>query len=267
MRTTRWLALGIAAVAAVPAGAQSVSAKPRGSTTAPSNTYSVGYGSRQKVNQLYEQAYFTGRQEPGAGYVVNPYLFMSAAPTRPVTAARPYSAVQHGNILEQLLSSLPVASSAGDKARQSVLEKATTGEDNSGPTVVEATVLDVQDRGELVVDTQEEIRLRGVRMYTERTGTDRNRMLGREAARRLRELTQNSKVYLVLDEPQRSSDGPLLATVYLPDGTELNRLLLAEGLGRLNEKDFLPEVRLDDWRAAEALARGQKIGVWSTGER
>jgi endonuclease YncB( thermonuclease family) len=81
--------------------------------------------------------------------------------------------------------------------------------------------------------------------------------------RRIRALTQGNPIFIVFDEPVRDGDGNLLGTVYLRDGTELNRILLQEGLGYVEPRDFLENRDLAEQHASEQIARESKVGIWS----
>jgi endonuclease YncB( thermonuclease family) len=67
----------------------------------------------------------------------------------------------------------------------------------------------------------------------------------------------------VLDTPVRDGDGAILVVARLKDGTELNRLILKEGLGQLNKADFCADVDYQPLIDAEQEARTAKRGIWS----
>lgn len=124
-------------------------------------------------------------------------------------------------------------------------------------------IVDILDRGIMIADTREELRLRGVRMLSERDNDQVYRYYAREGIRTLREATAVGSVYVDFEDPVRDGDGTLLGIVYLDDGTELNRLILSQGLGQLEPKDFQDDRDIADLVEAEQAARQAKIGIWS----
>jgi endonuclease YncB( thermonuclease family) len=127
----------------------------------------------------------------------------------------------------------------------------------------EARVLDVLDRGKMLTDTGEIVKLRGVRVSSERDPNEVVAFYAREATRVLRAMTLEGAVTIDFAEPLRSGDGTLMGIVYLRDGTELNRLILERGLARTEPADFPDDRRLFELEAAEQRAKDAKIGVWS----
>jgi micrococcal nuclease len=89
---------------------------------------------------------------------------------------------------------------------------------------------------------------------------------GEEATRAVRALVADKIVRIETDSSQGEYDtyGRLLAYVFAPDGTLVNKYLIAEGFG--HEYTFrIPYTYQADFRAAEADARLAQKGLWSPG--
>ncbi len=69
------------------------------------------------------------------------------------------------------------------------------------------------------------------------------------------------EVTLSYDGETRDRHGRTLAYVFLPDGRLLNRLLLEKGYAVVYRRFAFS--RKDEFLAAEAAARQQKVGVWA----
>jgi len=92
------------------------------------------------------------------------------------------------------------------------------------------------------------------------------------APEKLREIAHRAKqynirhvkgttVHLKLDHTGRDKYNRLLAYVYLPDGTLLNRLLLKKGLAAVFRRyDF---AKKKDFLKVEKRARKKRLGLWS----
>ncbi len=92
------------------------------------------------------------------------------------------------------------------------------------------------------------------------------------APEKLREIAHRAKqynirhvkgttVHLKLDHTWRDKYNRLLAYVYLPDGTLLNRLLLKKGLATVFRRyDF---AKKKDFLKVEKRARKKRLGLWS----
>ena len=89
--------------------------------------------------------------------------------------------------------------------------------------------------------------------------------LGNKAYQRLKQLLTGKKVYLEFDQQRRDRFKRLLAHVTLEDGTNLNELLLREGLARAL---FLqPNMQhLQHYYRVEAKAQEEKRGIWALPE-
>jgi len=233
----------------------------RGSNTADPSQYAV---SRSRIisrtPRVYDYYYFTGRNNL---YALSPYVLMPR-PVGPrfVGPSVPYTEEEYGRLL---LSTEEVGAVAPAGSRRDLGTLIQPVPDAIPPRyeTVETRIVDVGDRGNLVAETQETVRLRGVRMPSERVTDDVTRYYAREGIRVLRELVANQPVTVTFEEPLRDADGTLLGTLYLPDGTNLNRLMLEYGYGQFAPDDFLPGEVPVELAAAEESARTIKIGLWS----
>jgi endonuclease YncB( thermonuclease family) len=89
--------------------------------------------------------------------------------------------------------------------------------------------------------------------------------LGKEAHQRLKQLLDGNKVYLEFDQQRRDKYQRLLAHVRLEDDTNINELLLREGLARAL---FLqPNMKhLKRYYQVESKAQEKKRGLWARPE-
>jgi endonuclease YncB( thermonuclease family) len=200
-----------------------------------------------------------------AGYAYAPVILVHPAGQRPMILGpvRPYSDEEYSRLL---LSTLKVGSvePAGSKLdARTVVVEVTDANGEKQYKRAETKVLDVLDRGVLIVDTREEVRLRGVRMVSERDPDEVMRFYAREGIKALRSAAQNDPIYVEFGEPLRDRDGSLLGFVYLKDGTQLNRLMLEQGFGRVEAKDFAAESNTTEYTDAEKAAREARVGIWS----
>lgn len=86
----------------------------------------------------------------------------------------------------------------------------------------------------------------------------------REASAKAKELLTGREVHIEQDPSQGKYDkyGRLLAYVFLPDGTNFNERMIAEGYG--HEYTYrLPYTYQEAFRAAEKTAREEKKGLWA----
>lgn len=223
-------------------------------------TYSAGPYSRKPRN--YDYYYYGGARPltPFPGVTSRAPSVQAPVVLGPV---RPYTDDEYARLVLSTLS-VPQIQAATQRNLKSIVET-----EDTGATFLrkykraETKVMDVLDRGIMLVESREEVRLRGVRMLSERNLDEVFRYYARDGMRTLRDLTGGGNVFVHFEEPLRDSDGTLLGIVYLPDGTELNRLVLASGLGRLDPKDFSDDRDIADLVEAEAQARQAKIGLWS----
>lgn len=86
---------------------------------------------------------------------------------------------------------------------------------------------------------------------------------GKEAKERNRQLVNSGKLTIEFDVGERVDKyGRLLAYVYV-DGKSVQETLLKEGLARVAYV-YPPNTRyLDEFRAAEKIAKDKKLGIWS----
>ena len=88
----------------------------------------------------------------------------------------------------------------------------------------------------------------------------RLRSISRAAVAYLIRTTKGREVTLVLGREPRDRYGRLLAYVYLPDGTLLNRTLLEQGYASVFRKyDFRLRA---EFLAVEQRARSRRVGLW-----
>jgi micrococcal nuclease len=89
--------------------------------------------------------------------------------------------------------------------------------------------------------------------------------LGDVAHQRLQQLLQGKQVYLEFDQQRRDKYQRLLAHITLEDGTNINEILLREGLARAL---FLQPnmLHLQDYYRVEAEAMAARHGIWSRPE-
>ena len=262
MKTVVYLAMGLLAACSTGAMAQTSTANPRGSTTVGRSEYATGHGALHRKPRNYDNYYYSRNN----GYVLSPYLVTTPQNMkRVVQPVRPYSDLEYGRMVETFLKAENVA-----PAGMSSGEVPTIVQDDGDPIFgnhayrpVQTKVADVLDRGLLMVSSREEVRLRGVRIGSERSPDDVSRVYAREAMKRIRDLAQDETVTLILDSPLRDSDGAILVVALLKDGTDLNKLLIKEGLGQLRAEDFADDVNFEPLAQAEKDARAKKRGIWS----
>lgn len=117
----------------------------------------------------------------------------------------------------------------------------------------------VIDGDTVVIDTGERVRYIG--MDTPEAGEP----FYEEARERNRALVGGKKVRLVFCDAERLDKyGRLLAWVY-SDGVFVNKRLVEEGLARKFPVPPCGRFRYGEFKKAEDLARGKKLGLWSTG--
>jgi micrococcal nuclease len=86
-----------------------------------------------------------------------------------------------------------------------------------------------------------------------------------QATARTRALSLGRRVTLVGDPTQASRDryGRLLAYVVLPNGSDLDRALVAGGFAKVYIYENVPFVRAGAYLRTEAAARAKGVGLWS----
>lgn len=207
-------------------------------------------------------------------YGVNPYVtgrapVISTPALPPVTGpVERYSDVEYGDIVQMAIAAARANDPGGATTapQESIVDETTTtvnGETAYKP--VGTGVSDILDRGVFLLPTGEELRLRGVSMPSATDTNDVLRLYAKEGVQVLRKLTQGKEAYILLDSPLRDTDGRLLGTVMLGDGTDLNRRMLELGYGSLKENDFATGVDYKDLKTAQTSAQESRLGIWSRG--
>lgn len=228
--------------------------------TAPTTDVEVSYGATAR----YPANYDFYRQSP---YALSPYIAPVIVPAkilRPqVPAMQPYSDLEYGQLMQTSLEAAPVQASSARATTASIVLQAESEQNGLPEGTAAARVVDVLDRGTLVLDTYEEIRLRGVAVPSVSDRDEVVRYYARTAADAIRRLTRETTVYVKLGTPERDSSGILLADVYLEDGSFLNRKVLELGYGRFDTEHFLPGTISVTLQAAEIRAREAKLGIFS----
>jgi endonuclease YncB( thermonuclease family) len=227
---------------------------------APSSDWSVNYGPTPRNPPRYEY----WRNVNSSPYALSPYMVVLQPPRRPAVPPVPrYSDVEYGKVMEQVVTAGAVQPAGARASVESVLDKAERADPGQKDKLIEAHVVDVLDRGQLVLDSYDEVKLRGVVMASENDIDEVTRYYARLGIDTLRRLLQNGPVYLQLGTPERSSDGPVLADIFLADGTLVNRQILELGYGHFDSKDFLADQIPVALQAAEQRARNAKVGLFS----
>jgi endonuclease YncB( thermonuclease family) len=123
----------------------------------------------------------------------------------------------------------------------------------------------VIDGDTIVVEHGGKVRLLGINAPEIAHRTSAAEPLGNRAHHRLQQLLEGQRVYLEFDQRHRDPYNRLLAHVILEDGTEVNALLLREGLARAL---FLqPNMRhLQHYYQVEGEAQTARRGIWSRPE-
>lgn len=268
MQQSGWIAAVTLALAGVwwaagqgAAFGQSYDPKPRGKTTASKAEYATSRGRVVRRPPKFDYYYY----QPRNGFTLSPFIVSRPVMRQPIVLGpvRPYTEEQYAQLviasyeatrLEPASSRLPV---------QSVVQEVTREDGTVEYALAAAKIADVLDRGTLTLDNREQIKLRGARVPSENDPNDLTRMFAREAAKTLRQLSENETVYIMFQDPLRNGDGTILGTFYLRDGTNLNLLLIRKGLARIEPTDYFPDEDLSSLRQAEEAAREAKLGIWS----
>lgn len=222
---------------------------------------SVTYGTYHKNPKNYDHYYYSRT----SGYAITPIVIPPTVNQRPIILGpvQPYTDEQYAQIVEQSLGADTLQPGSARRGGRTIVEKQGDPLAATAYKRAQTRVIDVGDRGALRVETGEEVRLRGVRMMSEREPDEVRRFYGREGIRVLRELTQGVPVWVELQDPLRNRDGAVLGKVYLSDGTELGRYIMLQGLGRLAEEDFAESGEAAELADCEEAARVAKMGIWS----
>lgn len=126
-------------------------------------------------------------------------------------------------------------------------------------------VLKVLDGDTIIVRGGGKVRLLGINTPEIAHRQQAAEPFGDRAHRRLQQLLKGKRVYLEFDQQRRDRFKRLLAHVTLEDGSNINELLLREGLARAL---FLqPNMKhLHDYYRIEAEAQEEKRGLWARPE-
>ena len=150
-----------------------------------------------------------------------------------------------------------------------VITFAENGKDSYGvkkykPISVE--VLDVLDRGQILVQTKEQIRLRGARVPSERSPNTVDVIYAREANEWMRNNLIGKNVQLDFIDNPRDKFGLLQGTFKFGDDdatSDLLKTLLEFGYARLDVDDLWTSAPVNELREIQDRARSQHIGIWS----
>ena len=130
-------------------------------------------------------------------------------------------------------------------------------------------ILRIIDGDTIIVDIDgisEKVRLIGVN--TPETVDTRRKVecFGKEASRFVADILAGTSVSLEADASQGDRDryGRLLRYVYLPDGTLLNRVIIAEGYGYEYTYN-IPYRYMNEFKDAERTAQKLEKGLWAEG--
>ncbi len=86
------------------------------------------------------------------------------------------------------------------------------------------------------------------------------RQIARQAKNYNIKQVKNKPVRLIMDRQEKDQYGRLLVYLYLPDGRQLNRLLLEKGLASVFRRYQFSQKQ--DFLATEKIARQNQIGLW-----
>lgn len=154
------------------------------------------------------------------------------------------------------------------RSSNGVADKASNGKNAVGRTIykpIYVDVLDVLDRGEVLVNTKEQVRIRGARVPSEKSTRKVDVIYAREANDWLRHVLTENKVLVDFVDNPRDKNGLLFGCFYAEtDGTsDVLMLLLEQGYARLSEDDLWSTAPLESLREAQANARKKHLGIWS----
>lgn len=122
-------------------------------------------------------------------------------------------------------------------------------------------VVRVVDGDTLLLDGNERVRLIGVDTPESVDPRRPVQSYGKEASAFTRRLAQGKRVRLSYDQERKDRYGRTLAYVYLEDGTLLNAEIIRQGYGQVLTR--FPFRYLEEFRAYEREARGQRRGLWA----
>jgi micrococcal nuclease len=111
---------------------------------------------------------------------------------------------------------------------------------------------------------EETLRLIGIDTPETKHPTKPVECFGRQASQRARDILADRRVTLSFDETQDRRDryGRLLAYIILPDGTNFNKQMIAEGYA-FEYTYRVPYPYQDEFKQAQRLARENDRGLWA----
>ena len=234
---------------------------PRGTTNVSRSQYSISSGSSSsKLPESWNDPYSNVN-----GWRLSPFIVSPMVNRAPVVLgpSRQFSEVEYGALVRRMLEAQTSTPLNLNNARATVVQEKPGPDGGKIYPPVRVNILDVLDRGGLLADSGEEIKLRGVRMPTQQ---DTNAVLAyyaREGVRTLRDLTYSAPVVVDFKAPLRNRIGTLTAKVALADGTDLAQQMLEQGFAWLDAEELTDPQRLEELKQAEDIARNAKSGVWS----
>lgn len=153
------------------------------------------------------------------------------------------------------------------KLSEQVPKQKPTPNNNAVPPSLIPRVTRIIDGDTIVITRngiQEKIRLIGVNTPESVDPRRKVECFGKEASAFTTTLLLNKEVYLESDPSQTDRDryGRLLRFIFLPDGTLVNREIIAKGYG--HEYTYrTPHKYHDDFRLAQQEAERKKLGLWA----
>ncbi len=126
---------------------------------------------------------------------------------------------------------------------------------------VEGNVTSVIDGDTFVLEDGTHVRMLGINTPEKARGGKPAQEGSKEATIATTQLIKGKIVKLVFDDNRTDRYGRTLAHTYLPDGTWVNRELVARGLAHVYS---FPDNRslLNELLEAETIARSKKLGLW-----
>ena len=152
----------------------------------------------------------------------------------------------------------------GDWALPTECEPAPAGPGAAGPTGIPggataATVEYVHDGDTIFLDDGRKVRLLGV--DTPEIGEDAQCWGGEATSATRALLPEGAAVWVLADADPLDQYGRALLFVFLPDGTNVNLELVAEGHARVEQ--YAPNwLYRDELRAAQTAAERDDLGMW-----
>lgn len=157
---------------------------------------------------------------------------------------------------------LPIVRTTSGVAELAQFEHHTDGTRTYKPLAVQ--VLDVMDRGEILIDTKEQVRVRGARVPSEKSTRSFEVVYARESAAWLKDKLIGQKVKLDFAEAARDRFGNLHGRFSVGEkGEDLLPMLLELGYARLDEEDLWHGAPVQEYKAAQQKARSKRLGIWS----